>query len=121
MNIWNGIYNVMYVGTNVDRVMYARVDVLNARIRLVVLLFEFFYHYVAGSYMKICKNWLQRHTHTSFIINFLEIPFALYTKGCMGNKAHVSIFLSLASDGCNIHAKSTPGAECYRNLQKLWP
>jgi hypothetical protein len=60
----------MYVGTDVDRVMYVEVDVLNARRRLGVLLFEIFYHSTSGIYKKIWKYWLQRHTHTSFIMHF---------------------------------------------------
>jgi len=105
MKIWNGTYSVMYDGTDVEIMMYVEVDVLNARRRFVELLFENFYHFVAGSYRKICKNWLQRHTHTSLIKHFLESFLAHYSKGHTEHKTHVSVFLCLASANWNFYAK----------------
>jgi hypothetical protein len=79
MKIWNGTYGVMYVGTDVDRVMYVEVDVLNARRRLVVLLFEKFYHSVARSYRKYEK------------IGFKDIP--IHPSLCIFWKFHPCIFI----------------------------
>jgi hypothetical protein len=119
MKIWNGTYGVMYLGTDANRLLYDEVDVSNAKRRLVVLLFEIFYDSAARSYLTFCKNWLQRHTHTSFIMHFLKISLIFYSKSHMGHKTCVPIFLCLVSTGCDLCAKSAPETGCYKNCPAI--